>query len=64
MAKEKVKLLAPAILNGSVKTPVLSMEEGVLFNGSCEMARADVHDLPRDPVIRSVAQAAAGMKRV
>ncbi|WP_447975051.1 bactofilin family protein [Nitrospira sp. Kam-Ns4a] len=64
MAKEKVKLLAPAVLNGSVKTPVLSMEEGVLFNGSCEMARADVHELPRDPVIRPVTPGAGGMKRV
>lgn len=38
-AKEKVKLRTPAILNGSVTTPTLSMEEGVLFNGSCEMSR-------------------------
>lgn len=63
IAKEKVKLMAPAILNGSVKAPVLSMEEGVLFNGSCEMARADVHELPRDPGLRTVPQAATGMKR-
>lgn len=43
-AKEKVKLRTPAILNGSVTTPTLSMEEGVLFNGSCEMSRKGVRD--------------------
>lgn len=54
VAKEKIRLLSPAVLNGSATTPMLSMEEGVLFNGSCEMARADVHALPRDTVIRAV----------
>jgi cytoskeletal protein CcmA (bactofilin family) len=55
MAREKVKLLSPAVFNGSVKTPMLSIEEGVLFNGSCEMARAaEVHELSREPVMRSV----------
>ena len=37
IAREKVQLMSPAVLNGSVKTPSLSMEEGVLFNGICEM---------------------------
>ncbi len=37
VAREKIQLMAPAVLNGSVKTPSLSMEEGVLFNGICEM---------------------------
>jgi len=36
-AREKIQLMSPAVLNGSVKTPSLSMEEGVLFNGICEM---------------------------
>ena len=36
-AKERVKLMAPAIFEGSVKTPSLSMEEGVQFNGTCQM---------------------------
>lgn len=63
-AKEKIRLLAPAVLNGSVKAPELSMEEGVLFNGSCEMARADVHELPRDTVMRAVGSSASNIKRV
>jgi len=37
VAKEKIQLLAPAVMDGSVKTPSLSMEEGVLFNGTCKM---------------------------
>ena len=37
-AREKVQLLAPAIVDGSVMTPSLLMEEGVIFNGTLEMA--------------------------
>ena len=37
VAEEKIQLMSPAVLNGSVKTPSLSMEEDVLFNGTCEM---------------------------
>src|SRR5438105_10993936 len=44
VAAGKVRLQAPAVLNGSVKAPLLSIEEGVLFNGSLEMARAEQTD--------------------
>jgi cytoskeletal protein CcmA (bactofilin family) len=64
MAKEKVRLLSPAVLNGSVKAPMLSMEEGVLFNGNIEMARADVHELPREAVVRAVNSPVSSIKRV
>ena len=37
IAKERIQLLSPAILNGSLHTPSISMEEGVLFNGTCKM---------------------------
>jgi cytoskeletal protein CcmA (bactofilin family) len=47
VAKDSVKLRAPAIMNGSVKTPVLSMEDGVLFNGALEMTHG-VRDASRD----------------
>jgi cytoskeletal protein CcmA (bactofilin family) len=36
-AREKMKLRAPAVINGGVMTPMLSMEDGVLFNGTLEM---------------------------
>ncbi|NOU10049.1 MAG: polymer-forming cytoskeletal protein [Nitrospira sp.] len=39
-ARDKMKLRAPAIINGGVTTPMLSMEEGVLFNGTLEMEEA------------------------
>jgi cytoskeletal protein CcmA (bactofilin family) len=40
-ATETVKLIAPAVLKGSVTTPQLSMEEGVCFKGSLEVAESD-----------------------
>ena len=53
IAKDCVKLRAPAVMNGSVKTPVLSMEDGVLFNGALEMAQG-VRDLHRDASPQSI----------
>jgi cytoskeletal protein CcmA (bactofilin family) len=53
VAKEKIKLLAPAVLNGGVKTPMLSIEDGVLFNGTLEMTQA-VREVPRETSLRSV----------
>jgi len=38
-ATEKIRLRAPAVLNGGVKAPMLSIEEGVLFNGTIEMTQ-------------------------
>ena len=52
-AKEKIKLMAPAVLNGGVKTPMLSIEDGVLFNGTLEMTQA-VRDMTRDTSLHSV----------
>lgn len=37
ISREKVQLLAPAVMDGSVFTPSLLMEEGVTFNGTIEM---------------------------
>ena len=54
VAAGRVRLLAPAILNGSVKTPLLSIEEGVLFNGSLEMAKAEAPQEGRSPAVGSV----------
>jgi cytoskeletal protein CcmA (bactofilin family) len=53
VAKECIKLRAPAVMNGSVKTPVLSMEDGVLFNGALEMAHG-VREIPRDVSLHPV----------
>ncbi len=37
VAKEKVQLLATAVMEGSLNTPQLSMENGVILNGTIEM---------------------------
>ncbi|MEW6324818.1 MAG: polymer-forming cytoskeletal protein [Nitrospirota bacterium] len=37
VAKERVQLLAPSVLTGTVRTPLLLIEEGAQFNGTCEM---------------------------
>jgi cytoskeletal protein CcmA (bactofilin family) len=50
----RVRLLAPAVLNGSVKTPLLSMEEGVLLNGTLEMAKAEPAQDSRSATVGSV----------
>ena len=47
MASEKVQLLAPAVLTGAVKTPLLVIEEGVRFNGSCEMGESALAEEPQ-----------------
>ena len=52
VAREKVKLMAPGVLIGGVKTPMLSIEEGVLFNGTLEMTQA-VREMPRETSLRS-----------
>src|SRR5574341_697346 len=44
-ATERVQLLNPAVVTGSIKTPSLMIEAGVRFNGQCEMkveARTEV----------------------
>src|SRR5713101_1626190 len=67
VASGKVRLLAPAVLNGSVKTPLLSIEEGVLFNGSLEMAKqAEQAEVGRAPAGGSVTpiRVSATMKTV
>ena len=38
-AKSQVKLLTPAVFDGSITTPSISIDEGVLFNGTCHMPK-------------------------
>jgi len=38
-AAQKVHVIAPASIEGNVKTPKLIIEEGVIFNGKCEMPK-------------------------
>lgn len=53
IASEKVQLLATGVVLGTIKTPLLSVEEGVRFMGNCEAAgRGEVRTLEatREPV--------------
>ncbi|MDH4084136.1 MAG: polymer-forming cytoskeletal protein [Nitrospira sp.] len=52
-AKDKMKLRAPAMINGGVTTPMLSMEDGVFFNGTLEMEQT-VHPIQRETVLHPV----------
>ncbi len=61
-AGERVKLQTPAVLNGSVSTPVLSMEDGVLFNGSCEMKKASLPE-HRETVLHPAVSQASALQR-
>ncbi|WP_022852241.1 bactofilin family protein [Limisalsivibrio acetivorans] len=36
-AKDKVELYKPAVVTGTIRTPAIKMEEGVVFNGNLEM---------------------------
>lgn len=47
-AKDQIVLRAPAIVQGSLITPVLSMEEGVVFNGTLEMKAQAQPEVTRD----------------
>ena len=53
-AKDKMKLRAPAIINGGVTTPMLSIEEGVLFNGTLEMEQVASSLKRETPPLHSV----------
>lgn len=44
-ASQKVQLLKPAVLIGDVSSPSFSMEEGVLFQGLCNMGLSQIDDL-------------------
>lgn len=64
VAKEKIKLRAPAVVNGGIKTPMLSIEEGVLFNGTLEMTQG-IREVQRETSLHQVGMPGqASMKRV
>jgi len=46
IATDKVELLAPANLEGTVTTPILMVEKGVVFNGTLSMGAKG--ELPQD----------------
>jgi cytoskeletal protein CcmA (bactofilin family) len=47
-ANKKIQLLKPAVLIGDVHTPTFAMEEGVYFQGECDMGAAPNLELDMD----------------
>ncbi len=46
-ARERVELLRPSRVAGTIRTPCLIVAEGALFNGNCEMAGDDAQAVGR-----------------
>jgi len=56
-ANKKIQLLKPAVLIGDVHTPTFAMEEGVYFQGECDMGAAPNLDMDLDERVLSNGQA-------
>ncbi len=56
-ATKKIQLLKPAVLIGDVHTPTFAMEEGVYFQGECDMGVAPKLDMDMSKPILSNGQA-------
>ena len=44
LAKEKIEILAPAVVQGDISAPNLIIKEGAIFEGNCSMGRKNVVD--------------------
>jgi len=53
-ASKKVQLLKPAVVIGDVHSPSFSLEEGVLFQGICDMGISQLEDLKTEDSIENV----------
>jgi cytoskeletal protein CcmA (bactofilin family) len=59
--KERAEFFAPAVLHGNIKTPVLVIEDGVVFEGKCEMGSASQKtELKITPLHQQAIKAKAG----
>ncbi len=56
-ANKKIQLLKPAVLIGDVHTPTFAVEEGVYFQGECDMGVAPNLDLDLDEQVMANGQA-------
>jgi cytoskeletal protein CcmA (bactofilin family) len=48
-ASKVVEIHAPGRVHGDIDTPQLFIDRGVVFEGRCVMAGAEVHELPEGP---------------
>ena len=54
VASKKVQLLSNAVLIGDVHAPSFSMEEGVIFQGLCDMGINQLEDLGKSDFMENV----------
>jgi cytoskeletal protein CcmA (bactofilin family) len=54
IASEKVQLLNSAVLIGDILAPSFSMEEGVIFQGLCDMGVSRLEDLGKSDSMENV----------
>ena len=45
VAAQKIQLLKPAVLIGGIRTPSFSVEEGVVFHGTCDMGASGLDSI-------------------
>ena len=56
-AKTRVQLVSPAVIDGAITTPLLSMDEGVQFNGTCNMPKKGERKSKEPKLVVSVEEA-------
>jgi cytoskeletal protein CcmA (bactofilin family) len=56
-ARERVELLRPSRVTGTIRTPCLVVAEGALFNGNCEMGGPDEEPPGRPEAMPQAAKA-------
>jgi cytoskeletal protein CcmA (bactofilin family) len=60
-ARERVELLRPGRVTGTIRTPCLVVAEGAVFNGNCEMASPDDEPTGQPEAKKEDPQAAGGV---
>jgi len=55
-ASERVELSGKARIFGDIESPILVLEEGVMFEGHCRMPRPAAADAARDPAVSALAR--------
>lgn len=63
VAREKLTLRSPAVINAGVETPMMSMEDGVIFNGTIEMAAKSRNETLKEAALGVTTEALLGERK-
>ncbi len=63
VAREKITLRAPAVINAGIETPMMSMEDGVVFNGTIEMASKSRGEVVKAAALDVTSEALLGERK-